>query len=217
VARELLAPAREEYLLAARHGVSVRREAREPGRDDASVRGRAGRRRAGVVPDGCRLPRRRIVGVEDVDVGRRREVRIEREPEKPAVPVVVHLRAQIGEGRGCRVVEAVEDLDDAALLGGEDAAVACEAEGGREREPTDRNRLLEALGQSRCSARHRLRPRSEKGRAPVRRLRPEARGQQRRCHEDCEADKAHEATAQGLRRPETHPVCVLAGNPMHPY
>ena len=64
--------------------------------------GRAGRRRArsslpGVPQRGAVPPIGGVVGVEDVDVRRRREVRVERQAEQAAVPVVVHLRPQVGE------------------------------------------------------------------------------------------------------------------------
>jgi hypothetical protein len=63
------------------------------------------------------------VGVEHVDVGVCRELRVERQPEQSPVPEVVHLRSQVREDVRLRVRQRVEDLDETALLGDEDASV----------------------------------------------------------------------------------------------
>ena len=63
------------------------------------------------------------MSVEDVDVGVGGEVGIEGEPEQAAIPEVVDVGAQVGEGGGRGVREAVEDLDQATLLGHEDPPV----------------------------------------------------------------------------------------------
>ncbi len=52
---------------------------------------------------------------------------MERQAEEAAVPEVVHVGAEVGEDRRRRVAEAVEDLDQPALLGDEDAPVGREA------------------------------------------------------------------------------------------
>ena len=103
VARILLAPVLDQHLLGAGHRVAGGLQPREPSGDDAAVGRGAGRCRARVREDAWRAPARRdpadrrVVRVEDVDVRRRREARIEREPEQAAVPEVVHVRAQVGE------------------------------------------------------------------------------------------------------------------------
>ena len=145
MAGELLAPPPEQGLLAAGHGrVAGGGEASESAADHATIGRRAGRARTRVVPDGSRPAGRRVVGVEDVDVRCRREVRVERQPEQAAIPVVVDLRSEIGEGRGFGVVEPVEYFDHAALLGDEDAPVAREPERGRVVQAADGDGLLEA-------------------------------------------------------------------------
>ena len=89
-------------------------------------------RRAGVPSAApCRRSRRRTCR------GRRRTVSpgsSDRAPGRAGpVPVVVDLGAEVGEHGRRRVAEAVEDLDEAALLGDEDAAVGGELEVGRVR------------------------------------------------------------------------------------
>ena len=56
---------------------------------------------------------------------------MQREAEQPAVPVVVDLGAQVREDRRSRRGEAVEDLDQPALLRDEDASIRREADGRR--------------------------------------------------------------------------------------
>ncbi len=62
--------------------------------------------RAGVAPPGVMRVRD-----EHAAVGR------DRHPQQPAVPVVLHLRAQVGEHGRRRVVDAVERVDPPALRG----------------------------------------------------------------------------------------------------
>ena len=129
VARILLAPVLDQHLLGPGHRVARGSEARDPPADDAPVVGRT--RRAGTaVEGGARGPPARcgatdcgVVGVEHIDVGVRREVRVERQPQQPAVPEVVHLRPQVREDVRLHVRQRVEDLDETALLGDEDASV----------------------------------------------------------------------------------------------
>ena len=115
-------------------------------------RRRAGRGGAGVGVDaGGSPPRRRggraqlvVVGVEDVDVGVGREVGGQGHAEQATVPEVVDVDVQVGEGRRRGVGQGVEDLDDPALLGHEDAPVRGEADHGRVAQPAEDDRLLEA-------------------------------------------------------------------------
>ncbi len=80
------------------HGVAERRQARDAAGDDAAVDGVARRVRARVGDRAGRAPGRRraarlvVERVEDVDVGLRREVRVQRQPEEAAVPEVVGRR-----------------------------------------------------------------------------------------------------------------------------
>ncbi len=149
MAHELLAPVVDQHLLGAGPVVPICLQAGEPATDHAPVVALTGRRGARVVghpgaaPAGGRPSDRRVVGVEDVYVGLGREVRIERDAEQPPVRVVVDLRSQVGEDRGRRVAEAVEDLDQAALLGDEHAAIGREAHGGRLVEAAEDHRLRE--------------------------------------------------------------------------
>jgi hypothetical protein len=102
-----------------------------------------------------------VVRVERVDVGLRRKARVELEAEQPAVPEVVDVRAEVGEEGGGWVREAVEDLDQAALLRDEDAAVRSEPDGRGLRQPAEDDVLLEA-GRERCG--RSVRGREERGR-----------------------------------------------------
>ncbi len=95
------------------------------------------RRRFGVAEDV-------VVGVEDVDVGLRREVRVEGEAEDAAVTGVVDLGPHVGEELRGAVFDVVEDEDLAGLLGDEDAAVRGEAEVARFLEAGDHRFVLEA-------------------------------------------------------------------------
>ena len=92
-----------------------------------------------------------VVRVEDVDVRLRRELRVDREAEQATVPEVVDVRPEIGELRRGRVRDGVEDLDDAALLGDEHAAVRRELDVRRIREPGEDDVLLEAARQRHCA------------------------------------------------------------------
>ena len=103
-----------------------------------------------VAPARRRAADGRVVGVEDVDerpAGR--NCGSSAMPEQPAVPEVVHLRAQVGVDRGRRVVDVVVDLDDAALLRDEDTPVRREPHGHRPLEARDRGALGEAAGSDR--------------------------------------------------------------------
>ena len=165
MARVLLAPVRDE------HGLHAgRAHARETPRDDAAVdvaargvRARVGGR-AGGAPAGGRAADGRVVRVEDVDVGIRGELRVERHPEQAAVPVVVHLRAQVRVGARRRVRQAVEDLDQAALLGDEDAPVRREADDHRVRKAGEDDLLLEARRQRGAACRRNRREQAAKNR-----------------------------------------------------
>ena len=82
----------------------------------------------GGTPTWCGTTDCRVERVRDVHVGTGRELRVDRESEQPAVPEVEDLGPEVGEDRRRRVREAVEHLDEPALLGDEYATV------GRERE-----------------------------------------------------------------------------------
>jgi hypothetical protein len=56
----------------------------------------------------------------------------------------VDVRLQVREGRRRRVEDAVEDLDQTALLGDEHTPVGREADDGRVREPAEDGCLREA-------------------------------------------------------------------------
>ena len=151
VARKLLAPIVHQHELGSDQRVGRRDlKARDPAADDAAVSRRARRRRAAVRGRTCDAPARssaadrRIVGVGQIDVRTRREGGVERQREQSAVPEVVDVRTQVGDLRRRRVGQAVEDPDQAALLGDEDAAVGCEANGGRMVEPGEDRALREA-------------------------------------------------------------------------
>ena len=136
----------------------VRRD-RRPLTTQPSVVG-PGRRRAAVRRRSRRAPARRgaadrrVVGVEDVDVrawpgssGRAR-ARAARGPSSCGRSV----------RRSAKIVgvvsrEAVEDLDDPALLGDEDAAVGREAQSGRIVEAAEDDLVLEAGGHGRRGGR----------------------------------------------------------------
>ncbi len=141
VARVLLAPVLDQDVLAADHHVPRGFEPREPGAGDAAAGRRARRGRARVGEDARGAPARReaadrgVMRVEHVDVGRGREAGVEGQADKPAVPVVVDVGAQVGEERRRRVADAVVDVDPAALLRHEDAAVGSKADRGRVGEP----------------------------------------------------------------------------------
>jgi hypothetical protein len=145
VTRVLLAPIVDQDLLRAGHGVSVCGQARETAADDAPVARRARWVRTGVAPGRGRPSDGRVERVEDVDVrSARRELRVQRKPEQPAVPEVVHLGRQVREQRRRGVAETVEDLDPAALLSDEDAPVRGELDRRWVGQSRDRHGLLEA-------------------------------------------------------------------------
>jgi len=89
VARVLLAPLAADQRRRVGDCVPRELEPDEFSGHDAAVGQWARRRRTAVVPDGCRLAGRRVVRIQEVHVRRGREVRVEGEPEEPAVPVVV--------------------------------------------------------------------------------------------------------------------------------
>ncbi len=151
VARVLLAPVGDQVRLR-RHRVAGDRQFRQPTGDHAAVGGRPGRSRAGVAVDAGRSPARRVAagngvaGVEDIHIGAGREQRVEHHPQQPAVPEVVDVGAQVGDGRRGVVVEPVELFDHTGLLGDEDAAVRGEGERARFRQPGKGDGVLEATG-----------------------------------------------------------------------
>jgi hypothetical protein len=69
---------------------------------------------------------------------------MELESQEAAVPVVVHLGAQVGEDRRRRGQKRVEDLDDAALFRNEDPPIAGESHGRRLSQPGEDDGLLKA-------------------------------------------------------------------------
>ena len=163
MARVLLAPVLDQHLLGTRHHVAVGLEAREPPAHDAAIVGRTRRCRATVRCHAGRAPTRScaadrgVVRVQDVHVRLGRELRMERHAEQTAIPEVVDVGPQIGEhGRG-GVGEVVEHLDQAALLGHEDATVRREAELRRVRQAGERHLLPEPDGRRRAGGRHRER------------------------------------------------------------
>ena len=153
VARVLLAVILDEHLFGSDHDVAGRGQPRDAPGDHAAVARVARRVRARVgsateaPPPRRGAADRRVERVQHVDVGLRREARMKREAEEPPVPEVVGVGAEIGEGRRGRVREIVEHLDDAALLGDENAAVVRELKGGRFREAGNDGRLLEPARQ----------------------------------------------------------------------
>ena len=164
VARVLLAPGvLDQHLLGTGHDVAQRLEPREPAADHAAVVGRPRRVRAAVGGHARRAPAREVVGVgqievvcvEDVHVRLGGEVGVEREAQEAAVPEVVDLGSQVGEHGRRRVVEVVEDLDQAALLGNEHAPVAGELDRRRLGQSGEDDLLLEALGELARLSRHR--------------------------------------------------------------
>ena len=135
VARELLAPlavhaVADEVQAAGGIGDVGREVDRVPvelAADDAAVRGGARRGGAGVVPDGRRLTRRRVVVVVEVDVRAAvEEVGVERDAQQAAVPEVVDVGADVEHLRRRRVVDGVVRLDDPSLLGDECATIGGE-------------------------------------------------------------------------------------------
>src|SRR5205085_774488 len=111
------------------HDVPVGGEASKASARDATIGGRARRRRTRIaigirLPPMRRLaPDQRVARVQDVDIRSGGEVGIQRHPKQAAVPVVVDVGPQVREDRWVRVRDALEDLDDAALLRNEDAAI----------------------------------------------------------------------------------------------
>ena len=156
VARELLAPVLDQHLLGARHALPLasRRDSR-PLTTQPSV----GRRRAG---SGSRrrcqcptaAPSRR---------SRRRRCRARRRtglagklgssarPSRPRSQKLWTFVRRSAKTVARGVAEAVEDLDEAALLGDEDPAVGREAHGGRLSQPGETRRVLEARAAGRAS------------------------------------------------------------------
>ena len=155
VARVLLAPVVDEHLLGAGHLVAGGGQARQPARDHAAVAGRPRRVGAGVAPGRRRPADGGVVGVEDVHVRAGREVGVHGHAEHAPVPEVVDVGPEVGEHRRRLVGLVVEDLDDAALLGHEDAAVGGELDVGRVGEPAPDDRLREAGRQDQRPGRRR--------------------------------------------------------------
>ena len=145
MARVLLAPVVHERLLAHRHvPVFFRGQPRQAARNHAPVPARI---RAGVIPHRRRLAERSVVGVQDVDVGPRRELRVQRQPEQPAIPIVVDLRAQVRERRARRVVHGAKHLDDTILLRDKDAAIGAKADRRRIVQPRQHRSVLKPVRQ----------------------------------------------------------------------
>ena len=96
----------------------------------------------GAVPPG-----RSVIGVEHVDVGVRREVRWDRHAEQSAIPVVVDLVREIGNGDRARVCQALKDLDHAVLLADEDPAVRRELQHRRIGQSAEHNGIAESCRQ----------------------------------------------------------------------
>ena len=134
MARKLLTPILDQDLLGGRPVGADRGQSRQMSADHAAVRRRTGgsrgrdrrcRRRVPIWARSADRARRSSRGRRR-DVGR--EVGIDRDPEQPPVPEVVHLHAQIGDdGRRVRVGQADKLLDESALLDHEHAAVGQEA------------------------------------------------------------------------------------------
>ncbi len=72
------------------------------------------------------------------------EARVDFEPEQAAVVEVVRLRAQVLEHRPAVRRHAREDLDDAALLGDERAAIRRERDRRRQHQPTEHDGVGES-------------------------------------------------------------------------
>ena len=135
MARILLAPVLDEDRLWARDRASADAEPRQPGAHHAAVCRRTGRGRTAIVAaaDWPAATEDVVVGVEDVNPRPRRkggvrQARVQRESEQPAIPEVVDVRRQVREGRRRRIIDAVVNLQDAALLGHEDPAIGGELE-----------------------------------------------------------------------------------------
>ena len=141
MARILLAPVVDEHLLrdGGRCPSDVRESRQSPGHHATRVR-RVG---AVVVEDGRSSARRRVVGVEDVQRVGGREVRVQRHPQQPTVPEVVHLGTQVGHDVRRGVGQTRVGLDDAALLRNEDSPVGRERHREWLREPTEYDVLAE--------------------------------------------------------------------------
>jgi hypothetical protein len=160
----LLTPVLHEHLLGTRHNVAAGGQPGQPGTHDTPIPGRARwvRTRIGVdarsAPPRCRVRRAQlvVVRVEHVHVGVGREVRSERHPQEPSIPEVVDVDVEVGEDRWRGVGERVEYLDDATLLGHEDAAVAGEPHHGWIGQTAERHQLLETGGECRCGRRRRI-------------------------------------------------------------
>ena len=131
MARELLAPVVDQDLLRGRDA-AAHRQADEAAADQAAVGVGTRHGGAGVIPARRAPARDGVARVEGVHVRAGREGGIERHPEEAAVPVVVDVGLEVREDRRRGVRDAVEDLDDAGLLGDEDAAVRREPQGCRQ-------------------------------------------------------------------------------------
>ena len=160
--------------------------------DEAPVGRRTGWRRTRIGRGSGRAPARWrggaaelvVVRVEDVDVGRRRKVRVELEAEQAAIPEVVDLRPKVGERRRRRVREVVEHLHESALLGDEDTSVGGESDIGRLRQAREDDRLVESGRQRRRATDGRRRETEE-----------------RRGHERSRREGAQQHGATGTMRP----------------
>ena len=150
VAGELRAVVMQE-LDAARRGSDVRGEvdgvAGELAGDDAAVVRRArpgGSAGAAVVPDRRRPARGGVVDVVDVEVRTAgQEARVEDHVEQPAVPVIVHLAAEVEDLARRGVVDRSEGIHDALLLRDERAAIGGETDREGAVEPAEHRRVPE--------------------------------------------------------------------------
>ncbi len=139
VARELLAPVLESTCSVP---VMTRRRLQARQRAPTTQPSVVGPGGVGQPSVAAGAPQRRRAADRRVDACRARRRRAsagkfgcEREAEQAAIPEVVDLRPEVGEHGGGRVVEAVEHLDDAALLGDEHPPVRREADRGRRASP----------------------------------------------------------------------------------
>ena len=152
VAGELLAPIVDQHLLGARR-VAVGLEPGQTAARHAPI-GRCPRwRRTRVRIGSGGTPLRSgaadvgVVRIEGVDPRVGREGRGQREAEQAAIPEVVRVGPEVGERRGRRVAQAVEDQNDASLLRNEDPTIGGEADGGGIRQAAERDRVRKARGE----------------------------------------------------------------------
>jgi hypothetical protein len=169
VAGVLLAPVVDEHLLGSGHDVPADLQSRHPPRHQTAIGSRPGRGRAGVVPGRRGAADRGVVRIEHVDIRVAREVRRQRHPEQPTVPVVVDLAGQVCKGDRVRVGQALKDLDYAVLLADEDPPVGRELQHRRVGQTAQRDRVAKPSGQRRRPGWTRAYLGDERGAQPDRR------------------------------------------------